>query len=443
MPFSKLGLYSSLVRGAQACGYTEPTPIQLQAIPAVLSGRDLVASAPTGTGKTAAFALPVLNRLGPHRAEGPRVLILEPTRELAVQVETAFRDLGRFTDLKTAVLHGGVGHGPQRNALRTGADIVVATTGRLREFLEGTLIKLDCVEVVILDEVDRMLDMGFIDDVKTIIKLCPAKRQTLLFSATMPPKLQEIARFALSKPERIEIGSSRTVVESVTHSVHPVAQEQKFDLLLALLKHTDYKSVIIFCRTKMGADHIAHCLRVANHGVAILHSNRTQAQRTAALDGFKSGKYGIMIATDIAARGLDVADVSHVINYDVPQHPDDYVHRVGRTGRASAQGDAFMLACPDEAGDVAAIEKFIGQKIAQVTLDGFEYAGGKPPIVDPTKSAPPRRAGRQHLGAGGKTKGESGANQGPNSQGRPFGGGNPTRHPKGKPGAHWRKSGGW
>ena len=441
MPFSQLGLFSSLVRGAQALGYTQPTPIQARAIPAVLAGHDVIASAQTGTGKTAAFALPVLNRLGPHRPGSPRVLVLEPTRELAVQVETAFRELGRFTDLKTLVLHGGVPPGPQRNALRTGADIVVSTTGRLREFLDLKLIRLDSVSVLILDEVDRMLDMGFIDDVKAIVKLCPPARQTLLFSATVPPKLEDIARFALRDPERIEIARAQAVTATINHAIHTVSEDQKFDLLLALLQRADFKSVIVFSRTRHGADRIAHHLRLANHAVAVMHAERSQAQRVAALAGFKSGKQGILVATDIAARGLDVAGVSHVINYDVPQNPEDYVHRIGRTGRAQVTGDALMLATPEEAGEVHAIEKFIGQKIPRLPLEGFAYEGGSPPEVDSSKpgSGGPRRPGRQRLGAGGQQQGEPGRHQSRAPSRPAHGGGHPTYHSKGKPGAHWRR----
>ena len=440
MPFAKLGLFSSLVRGAQALGYTEPTPIQARAIPVVLSGRDLIASAQTGTGKTAAFALPVLNRLGPHRAAGPRVLVLEPTRELAAQVAAAFADLGRFTDLKTLVLHGGVSLGPQRNALRAGTDIVVATTGRLREFIDAKRVRLDLIEVLILDEVDRMLDLGFIDDVKTITALCPPQRQTLLFSATVPQKLEEIARFALRDPERIEISPRQTVTATVTHAIHPVSETQKFDLLLALLKRAEFKSVIVFARTKIGTDRIAHCLRLQNHSVAVLHADRSQSQRAAALAGFKSGRQGILVATDIAARGIDIAGVSHVINYDVPRNPEDYVHRIGRTGRAEETGDALMLATPEEAGAVRAIEKLIGEKIPQLALDGFAYDGGQAPLVDPSKpSTSTHRPGRQRLGAGGKQKGEPGRNQSRAFSGPAHGGGNPHYHSKGKPGAHWRR----
>jgi ATP-dependent RNA helicase RhlE len=399
MPFSQLGLHSSLVRGAQAMGYADPTPIQLRAIPIVLSGRDLIASAQTGTGKTAAFALPVLNRLGPHKVGSPRVLVLEPTRELAAQVETSFRDLGRFTDLRATVLHGGVGYGRQRSDLRAGADIVVATVGRLLDFLEERTLRLDDIEVLILDEVDRMLDMGFINDVKRIVEMCPKQRQTLFFSATVPPEIEAVARFALRDPARVEIGAARSVNESVKHALYPVRQEQKFDLLLALLERTDFQSVIIFSRTKHGADRIARKLKAANHSVAVLHANRSQNQRIEALAGFKAGRYEIMVATDIAARGIDVAGVSHVINYDVPENPEDYVHRIGRTGRAMAVGDAFTLAEPENASDVRDIERFIGQRIPQLTLEGFPYLGSSAPTIDtqrPGPKAPRQQRGGRH-----------------------------------------------
>jgi ATP-dependent RNA helicase RhlE len=440
MPFARLGLFSSLVRGAQAMGYAEPTPIQQAAIPAVLGGRDLIASAPTGTGKTAAFALPVLNRLGPHRPTGPRALVLEPTRELAAQVAAAFGELGRGTDLRTLVLHGGVPLGPQREALRAGADIIVATPGRLREFLDTNFLRLNLVQVLVLDEVDRMLDLGFIDDVKFIVKASPPERQTLLFSATIPPKLEEVARFALRDPLRIGIGPGQAAAATVDHALHPVAAAQKFDLLLALLRNPECRSAIVFTRTKAGADRVAHCLRLQDHPVAVLHADRSQSQRAAALAGFKSGRQEILVATDIAARGIDVAAVSHVINYDVPQNPEDYVHRIGRTGRAQASGAALTLAAPEERGEVGAIEKFIGRKIPQLALEGFAYEGGAPPVVDSSQPSPARRTGRQRLGAGGQTPGEAGANQDRSYRQPAHGGGNPTYHPKGKPGAHWRKS---
>jgi len=381
MPFNQLGLYSSIVRAVAAKGYGEPTPIQLQAIPAVLTGRDLIASAQTGTGKTAAFALPILNRLGGHKLPAPRVLVLEPTRELAAQVDEAFREFGRFTALRTALIHGGVGYGAQRKALHQGADIVVATVGRLLDFLDERALRLDGLEVLVLDEVDRMLDLGFIDGVKRIVGLCPKKRQTLFFSATVPPEIEAVARFALHDPVRIAIGRARAVNASVTHAIYPVSPGLKFSLLLALLEQTDFHSVLIFTRTKHGADRIARRLVEAKHSVAVLHGNRSQAQRTAALAGFKEGRFEVMVATDIAARGIDVAGVSHVINYDIPLAPDDYVHRIGRTGRAAAVGDAFTLVTPAEADAVRQIERFLKASIPQLKLGGFDYHATPPPAA--------------------------------------------------------------
>src|SRR3954468_1017458 len=393
MPFSKLGLPPALLNGVKAMGYTDPTPIQLRAIPVVLGGGDLIGSAQTGTGKTAAFALPTLARLVKHEPRGPRVLILEPTRELAAQVETAFRDFGRFTDIRATVVHGGVGYGRQRSEIQAGTDIVIATPGRLMDFLtEGTL-RLDGLQILILDEVDRMLDMGFVKDVKKIIGRCPKERQTLFFSATIPPEIEEVARFALRNPARVEIGVSRSVNKSVTHAFYPVPTQKKFDLLVALLEKTDFQSCLVFSRTKHGADKIARKLKAANHSVAVLHANRSQSQRVEALEGFKSGKYEVMVATDIAARGIDVAGVSHVINYDIPANPEDYVHRIGRTGRAMAVGDAFTLTTPDQTDDIRAIERFIGQKVPQLKLEGFNY-----------NAPPPRPAMQQGYGAPGQNQ---------------------------------------
>ncbi len=355
-------------------GYGDPTPIQLRAIPPALEGRDVIASAQTGTGKTAAFSLPILQRLDQHGA--CRCLILEPTRELAMQVETSIRDLARYTDIRVISVYGGVGYGAQRNALKSGMDIIVATPGRLEDYLQNGEIRLNGLEVVVLDDVDRMLDVGFLPAVKRILSKCPKVRQTLFFSATLPPEIADLAGWALNDPVRIEIGAARSVVASVTHGIYTVDAARKFDLLEALLEKTDFESVIVFSRTKHGADKIARKLRNANHSVAVLHANRSQNQRIEALEGFKSGKYEVMVATDIAARGIDVAGVSHVINYDIPQHPEDYVHRIGRTGRAAATGDAFTLVAFDEEKKVAAIERFIGQKIPQLKLEGF--AAGSP-----------------------------------------------------------------
>jgi ATP-dependent RNA helicase RhlE len=388
MPFKALNLSEPILRGVQAAGYTDPTPIQLRAIPVVLGGGDLIGSAQTGTGKTAAFALPILSKLGVHRRGNARVLVLEPTRELAAQVETAFRDFARFTDIRPVAIFGGVGYGYQRQELRQGVDIIVATPGRLMDYLKEGTISLRDISILVLDEVDRMLDMGFLPVVKDIISRCPKNRQTLFFSATVPPEIQAVASFALRNPARVEVGVNRSVNESVKHAVYPVSFEQKFDLLLALLAKTDFDSVLVFSRTKHGADKIARRLKAANHSVAVLHANRSQNQRIEALAGFKSGKYEVMVATDIAARGIDVAGVSHVINYDVPEKPEDYVHRIGRTGRAQAVGDAFTLVTPENAKDIRDIERFIGAKIPELRLEGFDYKAMKPRPPQPVHQAP-------------------------------------------------------
>ena len=393
MPFKALQLPEPLLRGIQAAGYTDPTPIQLRAIPVVLTGGDLIASAQTGTGKTAAFALPILARLVRHGAR-PRVLVLEPTRELAAQVETAFRDFARFTDLRTVAVFGGVGYGYQRSELRRGADIIVATPGRLMDYVQDGSINLRDITILVLDEVDRMLDMGFLPVVKDIIGRCPRERQTLFFSATVPPEIAAVASFALRHPTRVEIGVARSVNNSINHALYPVAFAQKFDLLVALLAKIDFDSVLIFSRTKHGADKIARKLKAANHAVAVLHANRSQSQRMEALAGFKSGKYEVMVATDIAARGIDVAGISHVINYDVPENPEDYVHRIGRTGRAQAVGDALTLVTPENAGDIRDIQRFIGQKIPELRLEGFDYL----PFTAGPPRAPQQRGARPHGG---------------------------------------------
>jgi ATP-dependent RNA helicase RhlE len=371
MSFQDFGLLDSVVQGVQAMGYSEPTPIQLRAIPAILNGRDVMGSAQTGTGKTAAFGLPLLTMLEKHGAM--RVLILEPTRELAAQVETAFRDFARFMDIKIGLVHGGVGYGAQRQMLSSGADVLVATPGRLLDFMEDGTIKLNTIKYLVLDEVDRMLDMGFLPQVRRIVDKVPKARQTFFFSATLPPEIQTMTTWVLSNPEIIEIGARFSPAETVTHALYPVAKDQKFDLFLALLERTHYDSAIVFTSTKIMADKVAHRLKAEKHAVAALHSNRTQRERIEALEGFRSGKYEVMVATDIAARGLDIAGVSHVINFDVPGHPEDYVHRIGRTGRAQNVGDAFTLFTAEEMDHVRAIERFIGMKIPRLKLDGFPY----------------------------------------------------------------------
>jgi len=372
MPFTKLGLSPAVLEGVKAMGYVDPTPIQLRAIPLIMAGRDVIGSAQTGTGKTAAFALPILSKMDSHQPQ-PRLLVLEPTRELAAQVETAIRDFARFTDLRVAVIFGGVGYGKQNDALRNGVDILVATPGRLLDHLQQGNCKLDRVQHLVLDEADRMLDMGFLPDVRRILDKCPRQRQSSLFSATIPPAIETLIQWAMQNPETVEIGARRTPAETVKHVIYPVSDMQKTDLLLALLDRVHYESVIIFCRTKHGADRVAQLLKRSNHAVAVLHSNRTQSEREQALHGFREGRFEVLVATDIAARGLDISNVSHVINYDVPHHPEDYIHRIGRTGRAEASGDAFTLMVAEDSNHVFSIERFIGQKISRVKLENFDY----------------------------------------------------------------------
>jgi ATP-dependent RNA helicase RhlE len=371
MSFQEMGLMDAVVHGVQSLGFVEPTPIQERCIPLILQGRDVIGSAQTGTGKTAAFALPILSKLKDRR--GPRCLVLEPTRELAIQVETAFQYYARFTEIEIGVVYGGVGYDRQKKLIQFGVDVVVATPGRLLDLQQQGLLRLDQIEILVLDEVDRMLDMGFLPDVKKIVQLCPTDRQTLLFSATIPPEIESLSSWVLRDPEMVEIGVRRAVAETVTHAFYPVAVAQKFDLLVALLEQTHYESVIVFTRTKQAADEISDRLKALRHSVTVLHSDRKQSERTAALAGFKSGKYEVLVATDIAARGLDIAGVTHVINYDIPLHPEDYVHRIGRTGRAEQAGDAFTLVTAEELKAMTDIEKFINQKVPRLRLDGFNY----------------------------------------------------------------------
>ncbi len=372
MSFSNFPLHAKIIESIRAMGWTDPTPIQLRAIPLLLEGRDVIGSAQTGTGKTGAFAVPILHQLGQPNGK-TRALILEPTRELASQVETAVRDLARFTDLQVAVVYGGVGYAKQVEALKKGVDIIVATPGRLLDHLQRGACKLDKIEHLVLDEADRMLDMGFLPDVKKILQRCPAKRQTALFSATVPPEIDTLIRWAMTNPETVETAARRSPAETIQHALYPVSDYQKEDFLLELLNRLNYDSVIVFCRTKERADRISALLRRGNHAVAVLHSNRTQQEREHALDGFRQGKFEVLVATDIASRGLDITNVSHVINYDVPQHPEDYVHRIGRTGRAMASGDALTLMVAEDVDHVASIERFIGRRIERVKLDNFDY----------------------------------------------------------------------
>jgi ATP-dependent RNA helicase RhlE len=394
--FSRLGLSPEIAVAVHDKGYTEPTPIQAQAIPVVLSGRDLIGSAQTGTGKTAAFALPILQRLGDHGRL--RCLVLEPTRELALQVEEAFKEYSKYTDLEVTVVYGGVGYGKQRDDLTRGVDILAATPGRLLDHLEQGLMTLDDIEILVLDEVDRMLDMGFLPDVKRIVQKCPKSRQTLFFTATLPPEIASLAGWALREPAEVNIGQRRSPAETVAHAFYPVVDSQKFDLLEALLKQTDFKSVIVFARTKFGADRIARRLEQAGHSVGVIHSARSQRERVDALTGFKNGKFEVLVATDIAARGLDIAGVSHVVNYDVPENPEDYVHRIGRTGRAQTTGDAFTLVTEDDVRNARSIERYIGASIERKKIEGFNYIYSALFDENSQTAAAPKPASRLHRG---------------------------------------------
>ncbi len=394
-PFSKLGLCDALAYGVQEKGYTEPTPIQAQSIPLILAGRDVIGSAQTGTGKTAAFALPIIQKLGGH---GPlRCLVLEPTRELALQVEEAFQTYAKFTDLQITIIYGGVGYGKQLEDLKRGMDIIAATPGRLLDHLEQRNCSLADIDILVLDEVDRMLDMGFLPDVKRIVQQTPKSRQTLFFTATIPPEIAELAGWALNNPERVEIGRQRSPAETVSHGFYPVVASQKFELFELLLKQTDFKSVIVFTRTRMGADRIAQRLKRIGHTAAVMHSDRSQRERVEALQGFKSGKFEMLIATDIAARGLDIAGVSHVVNYDVPENAEDYVHRIGRTGRAQSTGDAFTLVTEDDVRNARSIERYMGVGVARKKIEGFGYIYSA--LFDENaQPAAPKKTSRLHRG---------------------------------------------
>jgi len=394
MKFKELGLNKSILKSIKEFGFTEATPIQAEAIPHILEGRDLIGSAQTGTGKTAAFALPVLHLLRKHkRKKPPRCLVLGPTRELAAQVYDQFDSFGRSSSPRCCLVHGGVGYGKQTEMLHKGVDIVVATPGRLLDHLEQGNLSLDSVEILVLDEVDRMFDLGFIDDVQRIIRHCSDDRQTLLFSATVSEPIKRLVAKNLQDPVEVAIGVELSPAETVKHEVYPVGALQKFDLLMALIESQEVDSMIIFCRMKSGVDRIVRWLQAHKYECVAMHSDLPQKKRTQALEQFKAGQVKILVATDIASRGLDIANVTHVINYDVPEHPEDYVHRIGRTGRARREGDAATLLAPDEQAKIDAIEAFVGQPIKQRRLDGFNYQQ-EPLIRDEESTTAPKRRRR-------------------------------------------------
>jgi ATP-dependent RNA helicase RhlE len=390
MSFTSFNLHPQVEAGVKALGYNTPTPIQRQAIPPVLQGHDVMGLAQTGTGKTAAFVLPILERLIKGPAGRVRALVIAPTRELAEQIHDAVRALGHHTKRRSTTIYGGVSMNPQIQKLRTGVEIVVACPGRLLDHIRQGTINLSSVEVLVLDEADRMLDMGFVPDIREIIKHVPARRQTLLFGATMPDDIRRLANEILRTPVTVQVDPAAPA-DTVAHALYPVAQHLKTPLLLELLRHTDTESVLIFTRTKHRAKRLGEQLERAGYQAASLQGNLSQNQRQAALDGFRDGSYQVLVATDIAARGIDVSRISHVINYDMPDCTDSYTHRIGRTGRADKTGDAFTFITREDESMVRSIERVLGAKVERRRLEGFDYK--KPaPARDTEFARPPREA---------------------------------------------------
>jgi ATP-dependent RNA helicase RhlE len=411
MLFSQLGLSDAIVRAVTEHGYTVPTPIQTQAIPAVLNGGDLLAGAQTGTGKTAGFTLPILHRLstdkvgatltGKTSPRSVRALILTPTRELAAQVEESVRVYGKYTQLNSAVIFGGVGINPQIKQLKHGVDILVATPGRLLDHMEQRTVDLSKVEILILDEADRMLDMGFIRDIKKVLAALPPKRQNLLFSATFSEEIKALADGLLNKPAMIEVARRNSTVEVIAQKIHPVDRDKKHPMLSHLIKTNQWTQVLVFTRTKHGANKLVEQLGADGIGAMAIHGNKSQSARTKALSEFKDGALQVLVATDIAARGIDIDQLPHVVNYDLPNIPEDYVHRIGRTGRAGATGEAVSLVCVDEHEMLKDIEKLIKQSLPRHVIPGFE--------PDPTARAQPVQLRSGAPGHGGR--GRSGGGQ--------------------------------
>jgi ATP-dependent RNA helicase RhlE len=399
MNFEELNLAPAIMQAVRELGYENPTPIQAQAIPAVLAGHDLLAGAQTGTGKTAAFTLPMLHKLslsepGQNRFGGKaiRALVLTPTRELAAQVEESVRDYGKYLKLDSTVIFGGVGMNPQINKVKRGVDILVATPGRLLDLQGQGFLDLSTIEMLVLDEADRMLDMGFIHDVKKVLALVPKEKQSLLFSATFSDEIRELANNLLKNPQSIQVTPSNTTVQRITQVIHPVGRSKKKDVLLHIIQKNDWSQVLVFTRTKFGANNVADFLTKNGVKAMALHGNKSQTARTQALAGFKSGEIRALVATDIAARGIDIEDLPHVVNYEIPNVSEDYVHRIGRTGRAGASGEAVSLVCLDEEGFMMDIERFTKQEIPVQLLEGFG--------PEPGEVAEPIAMGRQTLWGG-------------------------------------------
>ncbi|MBI4432516.1 MAG: DEAD/DEAH box helicase [Candidatus Omnitrophica bacterium] len=399
MKFDDLGLHADLLKGIKDLGFETPTPVQAESIPHILAGRDVIASAQTGTGKTAAFVLPILHRLStiPRRKLGVRALIVSPTRELTLQSMDHLKKLSRYVHLKGHAIFGGVPMDPQIAMLKQGLDIISATPGRLLDHVYSGRIDFGALEVLVLDEADRMMDMGFLPDIKRILSLLPPKRQNLIFSATIPAEIMTLAKEICHDAVTVRVSPQTTTAAGIRHAVYPVSQPQKTELLLRLLnEHPGMSSVIIFTRTKIKADKVGRSLERAGIKVAIIHGDRSQIQRSRALDSFKYGKTQVLVATDVAARGIDVKDISHVINYDVPSTPEDYIHRAGRTARAETEGDAFSLVAPDEEEMITEIERVINQRLPRVTLPDFTYE--KRPASHHRAHSRPHRTRHQSFG---------------------------------------------
>jgi ATP-dependent RNA helicase RhlE len=402
--FADLGLRPELLQAVADQGYTTPTPIQVQAIPHVLAGRDVMGGAQTGTGKTAGFTLPLLQRLAHHAntslspARHPvRALILTPTRELAAQVEESVKAYGKHVPLRSLQVFGGVPMEPQTEGLRRGVEILVATPGRLLDHVQQRTLNLQQVEIFVLDEADRMLDMGFIPDVRRILALLPNRQQSLLFSATLTGEIRKLADSFLRDPVVVQVAPKLATAELVSHVAHPVPREKKRELLVRLIKAREMKQVLVFVATRIGANRLAYQLnREGVHATAI-HGDRTQAERLQALDDFKAGKVGVMVATDVAARGLDIESLPFVVNFELPNSPEDYVHRIGRTGRAGAAGTAISLVCGEEAEKLAEIEKMIRIRIPRETVPGFGPHGSEAPIMEPPRRERRRGAEQDRL----------------------------------------------
>jgi ATP-dependent RNA helicase RhlE len=381
--FDQLGLIAPLMQAVRDQGYEQPTPVQEQAIPLVLAGRDLMAGAQTGTGKTAAFALPILQRLAPQASTSAsparhpvRVLVLTPTRELAIQVEQSFRDYGKHLPLRSTVVYGGADMDAQIRELRRGVEILVATPGRLLDHVQSKTVMLNQVGILTLDEADRMLDMGFLPDIRRIIALLPPVRQNLLFSATFPDEIRGLVKSLLRNPAEVQVAARNAVAELVTHVVHPVAREKKRELLSYLIQTRGLKQVLVFCGTRIGANRLAHQLRKDHIQADAIHGDKSQAERLVALENFKAGKTAVLVATDVASRGLDIEGLPQVINFDIPHSPEDYIHRIGRTGRAGSAGEAISLVAPPDLEALAAIERLIKRKLDSTLVPGFQPDGG-------------------------------------------------------------------